>query len=144
YSNNFNDYAPDSDVTSTVGVPLGTGIIIAGGNADIVAHNRIYDNWRRGTMLLAVPDAISCPPGSASCTPDNAASTSYDNHFYANDLGLAPGGEVKPNGVDFWWDEFPTNTGNCWHDNVGPDGTNASWTGDPARFPTPGTSLPGF
>jgi hypothetical protein len=144
YSNNFNDYAPDSDVRSTVGVPLGTGIIIAGGNADLVAHNEIYDNWRRGTMLLAVPDAISCPPGSPTCTPENAASTSYDNQFYDNVMGIAPGGQATPNGVDFWWDEFPTNTGNCWHDNIGTDGTNASWTGDPARFPTAGMSVPGF
>ena len=144
YSNNFDDYAPDSDVKSRVGVPLGTGIIIAGGNADIVAHNRIYDNWRRGAMLLAVPDVLSCPPGTQTCTSQNAASTSFDNHFYGNVLGRAPGGKVELNGVDFWWDQFPSNTGNCWHDNIGPDGTNASWTGDPERFAQPGLSVPGF
>ena len=31
-----------------------------------------------------------------------------------------------PNGVDFWWDEFPGNVGNCWFDNTGSDGTAAS------------------
>ena len=54
-------------------VPIGVGIIIAGGNDDIVRHNHIYDNWRRGTMLLAVPDAISCAPRPDErpppCTP---------------------------------------------------------------------------
>src|SRR6185503_13006439 len=108
YSNNFNDYHypqnyPESrKVESAVGVPLGTGILIAGGNDDIVRDNRIYDNWRRGTMLLAVPDALSCPPGSGSCTPSNPSSTSYDNEFHGNTLGKAPGGKVLRNGVDFW------------------------------------------
>ncbi|MGH2965681.1 MAG: hypothetical protein ACRDMH_09925 [Solirubrobacterales bacterium] len=150
YSNNFNDYHypqgyPQSrKVQSAVGVPLGTGIIIAGGNDDVVRGNRIYDNWRRGTMLLAVPDALSCPPGSGSCTPSNASSTSYDNRFFHNTLGRTASGARKPNGVDFWWDEFPDDTGNCWFANVGPDGTNASWTGDPQRFPQPGRSVPHF
>jgi len=150
YSNNFNDYhypkgyPKRRKVESAVGVPLGTGIIIAGGNDDIVRDNRFYDNWRRGTMLLAVPDAISCPPGTATCTPANPSSTSYDNRFYDNRMGMAPSGKHKPNGVDFWWDEFPTDTGNCWFNNVGPDGTNDSWTGDPERFGTPGMSVPHF
>jgi hypothetical protein len=150
YSNNFDDYHypkgyPDSRrVESTVGVPIGVGLLIAGGNDDIVRDNHIYDNWRRGAMLLAVPDAISCPPGTATCTPTNPSSTSYDNRFYDNVVGRTPGGRQKPNGVDFWWDEFPSNTGNCWYANRGPDGTNASWTGDPERFATPGMSVPHF
>jgi len=122
----------------------GTGVVIAGGNDDIVRDNHIYDNWRRGAMLLAVPDAISCPPGTQTCTPENPTSTSFDNRFYDNDLGRAPNGKVELNGVDFWWDEFPTDTGNCWYGNSGPDGTNASWTGDPQRFESPGRSVPGF
>jgi hypothetical protein len=144
YSNNFDDYAPGSDVKSSTGVPLGTGILIAGGNGDIVRDNRIYDNWRRGTMLLAVPDAISCPPGTQTCGISNATSTSFDNRYYDNVMGIAPSGERKPNGVDFWWDEFPTTTGNCWSDNTGPDGTNAGWTADPSRFVAPNRSIPGF
>ena len=144
YSNNFDDYAPGSDVKSSVGVPLGVGIIIAGGNGDTVRNNRFYDNWRRGTMLLAVPDAISCPPMTTTCTAKNPSSTSYKNNYYANVLGEAPNGKRKPNGVDFWWDEFPDNTGNCWHDNKGPGGSNTTWTGDPARFPSPGMSVPHF
>ena len=31
-----------------------------------------------------------------------------------------------PNGVDFWWDDFASNTGNCWHDNTGVNGDRAS------------------
>jgi hypothetical protein len=144
YSNNFNDYAPSSDVESTVGVPIGVGILIAGGNVDTIRSNRIYDNRRRGTMLLAVPDAISCPPGTQTCQLQNAASTSYGNEYYDNTMGRARGGKQMPNGVDFWWDEFPTNSGNCWFNNRGPDGSGSSWTGDPARFATPNQSVPGF
>jgi hypothetical protein len=150
YSNNFDVYHypkgyPESrKVHSAVGVPLGTGVVIAGGNTDVVRDNNIYDNWRRGTMLLAVPDAISCPPGTQTCMPSNPTSTSFDNRFYDNRMGRAPSGAKKPNGVDFWWDEFPTDTGNCWYGNRGPDGTDASWTGDPQRFAVPGRSVPGF
>jgi hypothetical protein len=150
YSNNFDVYHypkgyPDKrKVESAVGVPLGTGILVAGGNDDIIRSNHIYDNWRRGAMLLAVPDAISCPPGTTTCTPSNPTSTSFDNRYYDNQLGRSPGGKLKPNGVDFWWDEFPTDTGNCWYSNRGPDGTDASWTGDPQRFAIPGRSVPGF
>jgi hypothetical protein len=144
YSNNFDDYAPKSDVTSATGVPLGTGILIAGGNGDVVRDNHIWNNWRRGTMLLAVPDAISCAPGTQTCTIANASSDSFGNRYYDNVMGRSPGGKVKPNGVDFWWDEFPTNTGNCWFNNRGMDGTNATWTSDPPRAPTPNQALPGF
>ncbi len=144
YSNNFNDYASGSDVKSSVGVPIGVGLFIAGGNDDIVRDNRIWNNHRRGTMLAAVPDVISCPPTTQACTSQNVSSTSYNNRFYDNLMGRAPGGRQMPNGVDFWWDQFPTNTGNCWFNNRGADGTSSSWTGDPARFASPNMSVPGF
>ena len=44
----------------TFPVPVGTGLWIAGGNDNIVRNNRFWDNWRRGTMLFAVPDATVC------------------------------------------------------------------------------------
>jgi hypothetical protein len=49
-----------------------------------------------------------------------------------------------PNGVDFWWDEFPTNRGNCWFRNTGSDGSAAGVTSDPPAPPVAGTSLPKF
>ena len=42
-----------------VPVPVGVGILIAGGNNNNISGNRIYDNWRRGTMLIDVPDSLS-------------------------------------------------------------------------------------
>jgi hypothetical protein len=55
-------------------------------------------------------------------------------------------GGRKINGVDFWWDEFPGNEGNCWPpSNVGPNGTHQSITSDPRHNPTThGTNVPRF
>ncbi|HEY3018749.1 MAG TPA: hypothetical protein VGJ32_01070, partial [Solirubrobacteraceae bacterium] len=148
YSNNFNVYGPDSDVKSAVPVPIGVGIVTGGGDDNVYRDNYIYDNWRRGTMLIAVPDVISCAPnpdaGAPPCTPEGFASTSNRNRYYDNVMGRAPDGRVLPNGVDFWWDEFPTNSGNCWYSNIGSDGTTGSVTGDPPTPPVEGTSIPRF
>ena len=109
FSNNFNSYAPESDVVSVVPVPIGTGILIAGGNDNLVQGNWIYDNWRRGTMLIAVPDLFSNQIGLLS--------TSHRNRQIDNHMGISPSGTPMPNGVDFWWDAFPLTRGNCWENN---------------------------
>ncbi|MEK6252669.1 MAG: right-handed parallel beta-helix repeat-containing protein [Actinomycetota bacterium] len=120
YSNNFNPYLPGSDVTPTVPVPVGTGLWIAGGNNNVLRNNRFWNNWRRGSMLFAVPDAFICDnpdnqiPG---CDPAET-NTSYDNSFHDNVMGIAPGGAHQPNGTDFWWSSWPGTTGNCWFKNT--------------------------
>ena len=123
YDNNFNPYLPGSPIQPAEPEPVGTGLWIAGGNDNVVRYNHFYDNWRRGVMLFAVPDATICGPGPLAsdvpvpgCNPLKF-STSYRNKFYGNTMGVAPNGTVERNGVDFWWDDFPTNTGNCWYNN---------------------------
>ena len=123
YDNNFNPYLPGSPIQAAQPEPVGTGMWIAGGNDNVVRYNHFYDNWRRGVMLFAVPDATICGPGPLSssvpvpgCNPLKFT-TSYRNKFYGNTMGVAPDGTVARNGVDFWWDDFPTNTGNCWYNN---------------------------
>jgi hypothetical protein len=126
YSNNFNPYEdrPEaSRVNAAFPFPVGTGMWIAGGNNHTVRNNRFWDNWRRGTMLFAVPDGLVCGPGNdnnqqAGCDP-NGQTTSFDNRYYGNVMGIAPSGAADPNGTDFWWDRFPGNRGNCWYDNTG-------------------------
>jgi hypothetical protein len=171
YSNNFNTYLPEcpdgvtpgpavpgqsptapggncSDVAPTIPVPIGTGMWIAGGNHNIFRNNHVWDNWRRGSMLFAVPDQLVCgPAGSvdpsqlAGCDPAHVPpSTSYNNQFYGNSMSRRSDGTPDPNGTDFWWDEFAGNTGNCWHDNTGKDGTRASLTAQPPINPVPGAS----
>ena len=201
YSNNFDVYEADARVEPLVGVPVGTGIIYAGMNDARVHDNWIFDNWRDGVMLFAVPDALTSAcdaptsqslafsPGDScgaegtvypgvSCpgAPQNNLSTSCGNRFFNNRMGQIPPGftfphavdQFKiqrgrigrrndrvdapgaddgppvavppnlPNGNDFWWDEFATNTANCWYGNTGADGTPASVTGPGQAGRTPG------
>jgi hypothetical protein len=145
YSNNFNPYRPSSDVEPSVPLPVGTGLWIAGGNDDVVRNNYFYDNWRRGVMLFAVPDQLVCGPTGINpeqlpgCNPEKVPpSTSYRDQFYGNVMGRTPDGTVLSNGnepakglSDFWWDQYADNTGNCWHNNIGKEGTEASVTSTP-------------
>jgi hypothetical protein len=167
HSNNFNLYLPIcgpgeqpgpygpnqgcSDVVPTVPEPVGTGLWVAGGNHMIIRNNRFWDNWRRGVMIFAVPDQFVCGPAGidpallAGCDPTKVPpSTSYNNHVYGNKMGQSPTGAKAPNGLDFWWDQYAGNTGNCWYDNTGKNGDRASVTADPPLAPVAGQSLPGF
>ena len=169
YSNNFNLYADDSPVDPLIGVPIGTGIVYAGMNDARVRDNWIFDNWRNGTFLLAVPDALTSAGGpegdvypGVSCpgAPENGLSTSCNNEYSGNHMGEAPKGfefpkaldqfgvphatkakTSMPNVNDFWWDEFSGNTGNCWFENTGSDGTAGSITG-PGSPSSPPDVLP--
>ena len=96
-------------------VPVGTGVLIAGGNRNFVNDNMIYDNWRAGAMLFYVPGAVR-----GDYAPAQQTDTSNHNHFTANRLGFHPTGVTQPNGVDFSWDE--QGVGNCWQDNVSSTG----------------------
>jgi hypothetical protein len=167
YSNNFNlylrpcnagekpgPYGPNqgcSDVVPTVPEPVGTGLWIAGGNHNIIRNNHFWDNWRRGVMIYAVPDQFVCGPAGvdptllAGCDPTKVPpSTSYDNEVYGNVMGQSPDGTKARNGVDFWWDSYVSNTGNCWHDNTGVNGDRASLNTFPPLGPVAGQSIPGF
>jgi hypothetical protein len=139
YSNNFNPYR-GGDVRPTVPMPVGTGMWIAGGNNNIVRNNRMWDNWRRGAMLYAVPNALVCPNSPDVATPGCEAlqqSTSFRNKFHGNSMGRRPDGTPDPNGADFFWDRFVGNTGNCWFNNTGPNGNPGSVTSEPALPPLP-------
>ena len=132
YLNNFNPYLPTSDVDPFIPAPVGTGLWLAGGNLNRIRGNHFYDNYRRGTMLFAVPDATVCGPspiGSDTPVPgcDPAkVSTSFGNRFTGNTFGVDRKGKVRPNGLDMWWDSFPGNTGNCFWDNKAAPGKSVT------------------
>ena len=172
YSNNNNLFSDDRDrycqqtayedrdpnkVCPTFQVPVGTGLLIGGGNKNFVKDNWIYDNWRNGTSLFYVPPAARGETGEG-----NPWDTSYGNEQEGNRMGIRPDGTSDPNGVDFWWDEengyeqFPTQPGvlNCWTDNrpargakltsdpvtlPGCDGTRAFRPGNPAKIASQAT-----
>src|SRR3954471_16012172 len=122
YENNFNPYQPGSDVVPYIPAPVGTGLWIAGGNDNVLRRNHFYDNYRRGVMLFSAPDMFVCGPVVGSTTPvpgcdPTKTSTSYNNSFTDNFMGIAPDGRTALNGTDFWWDDFLGNTGNCWWGN---------------------------
>jgi hypothetical protein len=160
YSNNLDIYRPDSPFEALVPQAIGTGIMWPGMNDGVFTKNRVFDNWSHGTLLLAIPDLLAGEAEGnvdsqfhcAAALPNLTGTTSCDNRYFENDMGNVPdnfrphpglrkfgnrseltGGSVPdtaPNGVDFWWDEYPTNDGNCWFDNTGAGGGVV--TSDPA------------
>jgi hypothetical protein len=60
-------------------VPVGTGVLVAGGNSNFVNENEIYDNWRAGAMLFYVPGAVR-----GDYTPAAQLDTSNNNRYTAN------------------------------------------------------------
>ena len=101
----------DGTVCPVVPTPVGTGVLIAGGNFNSTDHNWIYDNWRYGTMQFWVPSVLR-----DEYDPSKQFDTSHHNHTTDNHMGIAPNGEVAHNGLDHWWDD--EGEGNCWEDNT--------------------------
>ncbi len=103
-------------VCPTFQVPVGTGIGIFGGNGNIVRDNYIYDNWRDGAKLLAVPAALrGDDPTNQSVNTGDQFDNPIGNSYSANYMGIKPDGTKAPNGNDFWWDD--SGRGNCWDNN---------------------------
>ena len=100
----------DGTVCPVIPTPVGTGVLIAGGNFNSTDHNWIYDNWRYGTMQFWVPAVLR-----DDYDPTHLYDTSNGNHTFENHMGVSPDGEHLPNGMDHWWDD--QGVGNCWADN---------------------------
>ncbi len=97
-------------VCPVIPTPVGTGVLIAGGNFNSTDHNWIYDNWRYGTMQFWVPS-----PLRDEYDPSKLYDTSNGNRTFENRLGIRPDGTTAHNGMDHWWDD--QGVGNCWEDN---------------------------
>ena len=109
-------------------VPVGTGVLFAGGNHNYMHENLVYDNWRNGFMTFGVPGVIREDPN-----PAHQFDTSNFNFFVENLMGVAPDGTKLPNGVDFWWDD--QGEGNCWAGNESGSGEVTSNTMYPGGLP---------
>ena len=153
YSNNFNPFT-EANQNSCINTPfpkrkpqqvcpqfqtaVGTGVVIGGGNRDLLTKNYLYDNWRQGVLLLSVPAGIR---------GDNDAShqqdTSNQNRFIANIMGTSPEGQRLPNGADFTWDSG--GQGNCFEGNKMQSAANnepsslPACPGSPVWMPPKGT-----
>ena len=103
-------------VCPVVPTPVGTGVLIAGGNYNRTDHNWIYDNWRVGTMQFWVP-----APFRDEYDLKKLFDTSHHNHTTHNHMGFTKSGKVRHNGLDHWWDD--AGYGNCWEKNESSHGT---------------------
>jgi hypothetical protein len=142
-------------------MPVGSGIVLAGGNSHQVVNNYFYDNWRLGTMLFYVPAEIR-----GEDDPSRQSDVSNNNRQEGNcmdtrpfdpdvdqiDFSLCEGAHDR-NGVDFFWDEqegtdckevdqdpgtctdASDGLGNCWAGNQGFDGS--AYTADPPAVTLP-------
>jgi hypothetical protein len=123
----------DGVVCPTVPLPVGTGLVIAGGNYDSLDHNDIWNNWRYAAMQLWIPS-----PLRGDNDPKDLYDTSNNNQYVDNRLGHgpgAPGTTYQPNGTDFWWDG--EGGGNCWQDNAPPrPGDSVTSNFDPIPLPS--------
>jgi hypothetical protein len=104
-------------VCPVIPAPVGTGFVIAGGNYNLVEDNVVWDNWRAGFMLLAVPAAIR-----EEEDPSKAFDTSHFNQYWHNFMSMTPSQVEDLNGFDFYWDD--QGEGNCWQENIGPAGSD--------------------
>jgi len=122
-------------VCPVIPTPVGTGVLIAGGNFNSTDHNEIYDNWRYGTMQFWVP-----APLRDEYDPGKLYDTSNENHSFANTMGVRPDRSVAHNGMDFWWDD--QGVGNCWEKNTSSRGEPThNFTIDPGRCAERGSKL---
>ncbi len=113
-------------------VPVGVGILLGGANRNLVDSNQIYDNWRYGILLFAVPAGLR-----GDNDPAHQQDTSNGNRVMDNLMGVGPGGP-NPNGVDIEWDE--SGQGNCFEGNSGPGG--AAVSSAPGSLPAcPGSAV---
>jgi len=115
-------------VCTTVPAPVGAGMVIAGGNWNLLESNKVWDNWRAGFMLFSVPG-----PVREETDPSKSWDTSHFNKYIGNIMGIGPSGKIDLNGVDFWWDD--QGEGNCWQDNKGADDAVTSNTMYPTGLP---------
>lgn len=114
-------------------VPVGTGILIAGGNRNLIAENHLYDNHRVGILLFGVPAALR-----GDNDPSHQLDTSNGNRFIKNVMGADPAGARVPNGRDFVWDS--QGSGNCFDGNELRSG--AGHTSEPGSLPgCPGSPI---
>ncbi|MGP3982399.1 right-handed parallel beta-helix repeat-containing protein [Streptomyces sp. KR80] len=106
-------------VCPVIPMPVGTGVLIAGGNYNLIENNEIWGNWRAGAMQLWAPAPIR-----DEYDPAKLYDTSNHNHWVGNKMGFGPDGDDKSdlNGIDFWWDD--EGVGNCWEGNTSAYGSS--------------------
>jgi hypothetical protein len=94
-------------VCPVAGVPVGTGVVNAGGDDNLWSENWVYGNDYAGFASWWVPGYLRSDDQVIS-----QVDTSNRNRYLDNELGRTKDGASRPNGVDFWWDG--QGRGSCW------------------------------
>lgn len=94
-------------VCPAVPVPVGSGVLVIGGNYNVFRENWVYDNWKIGIVQTWVPGLVR---GDYRWPAQEE--TSHFNRYVANHMGRSPDGQSLPNGLDFFWDGQGKE--NCW------------------------------
>lgn len=126
YDNNADFYRGCRRLCPRRAVPVGTGLLLAGGDENTYASNLVYDNWRYGIAQYWIPATLR-----GENDPAKQRDNSHGNRYVGNLMGVTPSGTPAPNGIDFWWDEQGDR--NCWQSNASPAGAPSS---DPIVLPT--------
>lgn len=125
FDNNADLYRDCGRSCPTRAVPVGTGMLVAGGDDNTYAGNFVYGNRRYGIAQYWIPAS-----SRGETDPAKQQDTSHGNRYVGNLMGVTPAGRADPNGVDFWWDG--QGNGNCWQNNASSWGPPRS---DPATLP---------
>lgn len=115
-------------VCPRVPVPVGSGVLLIGGNYDLFRENWVYDNWKVGFVQVGVPGFVHDDNRLSSL-----AGTSNFDRYLNNHLGTGPNGESLANGLDYFWDG--QGQGNCWLGSGGAGSDPTLLPGCPAGSP---------
>ncbi|MCW2862394.1 MAG: hypothetical protein JWP48_4102 [Actinoallomurus sp.] len=126
FDNNADRYHGCGSTCPRRAVPVGTGMLLAGGDENTYASNLVYGNWRYGVAQYWIPASRR-----GETDPAKQRDTSHGNRYVGNLMGVTPAGAASPNGLDFWWDEQGDR--NCWQSNASPAGVPRT---DPSTLPT--------
>ena len=150
HDNNFNVYAKDSDIWPTVFansilIPVGTGVLIASGNDNLVQDNEVWGHERYGIWLINGPGVVLGPAGPAfDGSPFAPPFISEGNRFLANKMYNPASPDGSQNAVDFGWDGLGLT--NCWESNAStPEGGAVTTNGimlPPCSNPVDNSKLP--
>jgi hypothetical protein len=102
-------------VCPSTGMPIGAGVITAGGNFNVFVDNWVYAQNYAAFVLFWVP-GVQRGDGLGELFD-----TSHHNRYIDNHLGSAPTGARRPNRLDVWWDGQGTD--NRWQPALGEPAT---------------------
>jgi hypothetical protein len=90
----------------TVNYPTGVGIVVYGGDGNLVRRNKVFGNYKWGVASFS-------GPGETFVANEGDDAKNINNQFTENTMGREG---ADPNGeYDFWNDD--TGGGNCWSGN---------------------------